>query len=276
MVAQAIHYGSPRADKPFIKFNCAALPESLIESELFGHEKGAFTGASAARKGRFELADEGTIFIDEIGEIPPSIQTKLLRVLQEKEFERIGGGETIRVNVRIITATNRNLESLMKNGLFREDLYYRLNVFPIVVPPLRERKTDIVLLADYFIEKFSREQGKEVARISTPAIDSLMAYHWPGNVRELENCIERAVILSSDGVIHSYNLPPSLQTSTTGGTVKGSNLDDTLANIEKEIIVEELKRSKGNMAKTARILGISERIMGLRVEKYGIEPRRFK
>jgi Nif-specific regulatory protein len=276
MVAQAIHYGSQRADKPFIKFNCAALPESLIESELFGHEKGSFTGANASRKGRFELADQGTIFIDEIGEIPPSIQTKLLRVLQEKEFERIGGNETIKVNVRIIAATNRNLESLMKDGIFREDLYYRLNVFPMVVPPLRERKTDIVLLADYFIEKFSREQGKEVARISTPAIDSLMAYHWPGNVRELENCIERAVILSSDGVIHSYNLPPSLQTSTSTGTAKSSNLDDTLANIEKEIIVEELKRSKGNMARTARILGISERIMGLRVEKYSIEPKRFK
>ena len=202
-VAQAIHYNSPRADKPFVKINCAALPESLIESELFGHEKGAFTGATSARKGRFEMADRGTIFLDEIGDLPLSVQTKLLRVLQEKEFERIGGNATIKVNVRIITATNRNLDVLMEEGKFREDLYYRLNIFPILVPPLRERRTDIMLLTDHFVEKYGKEHGKQIVRISTPATDMLVNYHWPGNVRELENCIERAIILCTDGVIQS-------------------------------------------------------------------------
>jgi Nif-specific regulatory protein len=276
MVARAIHYGSPRHDKPFIKFNCAALPESLIESELFGHEKGAFTGAHAVRKGRFELAESGTIFLDEIGELTPSIQTKLLRIIQEKEFERLGGSETMKANVRIIAATNRNLDILMKEGAFREDLYYRLSVFPVVVPPLRERKTDIMLLADYFIEKFNKEHTKAVSRISTPSIDMLMAYHWPGNVRELENCIERAVILSSDGVIHSFHLPPSLQTSTSSRTDVQGTLDEAVSSVERELIIEEIKRSRGNMAKAARNLGISERIMGLRVEKYGIDAKRFK
>jgi Nif-specific regulatory protein len=276
MVARSIHYGSPRHDKAFIKFNCAALPESLIESELFGHEKGAFTGAHAVRKGRFELAEGGTIFLDEIGELTPSIQTKLLRIIQEKEFERLGGSETMKANVRIIAATNRNLDQLMKEGSFREDLYYRLNVFPVVVPPLRERKTDIMLLADYFIEKFNKEHSKAVTRISTPSIDMLMAYHWPGNVRELENCIERAVLLSSDGVIHSFHLPPSLQTATSSGTEIHGSLDDAVSSVEKEMIIEEIKRSRGNMAKAARNLGITERIMGLRVDKYGIDTKRFK
>ncbi|HEY1406347.1 MAG TPA: sigma 54-interacting transcriptional regulator [Spirochaetota bacterium] len=276
MVAHSIHYGSSRSDHPFIKFNCAALPESLIESELFGHEKGAFTGAASARKGRFECADGGTIFLDEIGEIPPSLQAKLLRVLQEREFERIGGSETIRVDVRIIAATNRDLLALMREGRFREDLYYRLNVFPLVVPPLRERKTDIMLLADYFAEKYAADLGKELVRISTPAIDLLMAYHWPGNVRELENCIERGVILSSDGVIHSYHLPPSLQLNNTSGPHDGESLDSRLEGIERELIVEELKRTNGNMARAARSLGITERIMGLRIAKYGIDPRRFR
>jgi Nif-specific regulatory protein len=275
-VAHAIHYSSSRADKPFIKVNCAALPESLIESELFGYERGAFTGAAAARKGRFELADGGTLFLDEIGDLPPQIQTKLLRVLQEKEFERIGGSETIRVNIRIITATNRDLEALMREGTFREDLYYRLYVFPVLVPPLRERKSDIMLLADHFVEKYGAEHGKMIARISTPAIDMLMSYHWPGNVRELENCIERAVILSTDGVIHSYHLPPSLQTPRVPETNAGGTLKEMIDNIEKEIIIEELKRSGGNMSRAARALGITERIMGLRVEKFGIDLQRFK
>ncbi len=275
-VAQAIHYNSNRADKPFVKVNCAALPESLIESELFGYERGAFTGAAASRKGRFELADGGSLFLDEIGDLPLHVQTKILRVIQEKEFERIGGTETIPVDVRIITATNRNLELLMKEGKFREDLYYRLNVFPIMVPPLRERKSDIMLLADYFTEKYGKELGKNIIRISTPAIDMLMSYHWPGNVRELENCIERSVILSTDGVIHSYHLPPSLQMASDSGEEKKGSLKEMISNIEKEVIVEELKRSRGNMSKAARALGITERIMGLRVEKFGIDLKRLK
>jgi Nif-specific regulatory protein len=276
MVAQAIHYGSGRGVGPFIKFNCAAIPESLIESELFGHEKGAFTSASASRKGRFELADGGTIFLDEIGEIPLSTQTKLLRVLQEKEIERVGGSETISVNVRILAATNRNLEELIKEGRFREDLYYRLNVFPILVPPLRERKTDIILLADRFIEKFSAEHSKSVTQISPPAIDMLLAHHWPGNVRELENCIERAVILSSGSVIHSYNLPPSLQSSTQGISETKGSLREKLEKVEIESIISEMEKAGGNMAKAARALGITERMIGLRMNKYAIDPKKFK
>jgi Nif-specific regulatory protein len=275
-VAHAIHYNSSRANGPFIKFNCAALPENLVESELFGHEKGAFTGATMSRKGRFEQADGGTIFLDEVGEIPPSIQPKLLRVIQEKEFERVGGNQTIKVNVRIIAATNRDLENLIKENKFREDLYYRLNVFPIVVPPLRERKTDILLLADHFIEKYNQEHGKAIKRISTPAIDLLMSYHWPGNVRELENCIERALILSTDNVIHSYHLPPTLQSGNSSGTNYQGTLESKLEEVEKEFIIEGLKASSGNMAEAARQLGLTERIMGLRVKKYGIETEKFK
>ncbi len=275
-VAQAIHYGSNRAEKPFVAVNCAALPESLIESELFGYERGAFTGAVASRKGRFELADGGTLFLDEMGDLPYMMQIKMLRVIQERAFDRIGGMATITVDVRIIVATNRDLESLVQEGKFREDLYYRLNVFPIVVPPLRERKSDIMLLADHFAEKYGAEYGKTMTRISTPAIDMLMSYHWPGNVRELENCIERAAILSTDGVIHSYHLPPSLQTAGVAEEVGSGTLKDMVSNIEKEIIVEELKRSQGNMSKAARALGITERIMGLRVEKFGIDLKRFK
>jgi Nif-specific regulatory protein len=196
LVAHAIHYNSDRADKPFIKAHCAALPENLIESELFGHVKGAFTGATADRKGRFELADGGTLFLDEIGEIPPSIQIKLLRVLQEREFERVGSTHTIKINVRVIAATNRNLQQMASEGAFREDLFYRLNVFPIYVPPLRKRKSDILQLADFFLEKYGKSSGKNVRRLSSPVIDMLYTYHWPGNVRELENIMERGVILA--------------------------------------------------------------------------------
>jgi Nif-specific regulatory protein len=276
-VAHAIHYNSTRADRPFVKINCAALPESLIESELFGHERGAFTGATATRKGRFEMADRGTIFLDEMGDLPLPVQTKLLRILQEKEFERVGGNTTMKVDVRIVAATNRDLEALMKEGKFREDLYYRLNVFPIVVPPLRERKTDIMLLANHFIEKYGAEQGKKVVRISIAATDMLVGYHWPGNVRELENCMERAIILCTDGVIHSYHLPPNLQRVDTATPVEtGSTIKEIILNMERELIMEELKRSRGNMAKAARALGITERMMGLRVVKYGIDPTQFK
>lgn len=276
LVASAIHFKSRRADKPFIKFNCAALPESIVESELFGHEKGAFTGAAGMRQGRFELAHSGTIFLDEVGELSLPVQAKLLRILQEKEFERVGGSKTIKVDVRVIAATNRNLEDLIKDGLFREDLYYRLNIFPITVPPLRERKTDILLLADYFVEKYNRMNQKGVRRISTTSIDMLMRYHWPGNVRELENCIERAVILSEDNVIHGYHLPPSLQTAESSGTPYTGSLQQKLDSIENEMIIEALKRTKGNMSRAAAQLGLSDRIMGLRVKKFNIDYRKFR
>jgi Nif-specific regulatory protein len=276
-LAHAIHYLSGRASGPYIAINCAALPESLIESELFGHERGAFTGATGFRKGRFEMAEKGTLFLDEIGELSLVLQSKLLRVLQEKKFERVGGNATLKADVRIIAATNRNLEALMQEGKFREDLYYRLNIFPIVVPPLRDRKTDIMLLVDYFIEKYCREIGKEIVRISTPAIDLLMSYSWPGNVRELENCIERAIILSTDGVIQSYHLPPSLQRSGDSPCKEGRGAFKAMvAAYEQEIIVEELRRCRGNMAKAARALGMTERIMGLRIARYDIDPGLFK
>ena len=272
LVAHAIHYNSHRADKPFIKVNCAALPETVIESELFGHEKGAFTGAINTRRGRFELANGGTIFLDEIGDLSPTTQIRLLRVLQEKEFERVGGHETHRVNVRVVTATNRNLEDLIEEKLFREDLYYRLNVFPIHIPPVRDRKSDILLLADHFIVKYADHNHVAVRRISTPAIDLLMSYHWPGNVRELENCVERAVLLSVDEVIHSHHLPPSLQSAESSNTEFHGTLSESLDNLERELILDALKSTRGNMARAARLLGITERIMGLRVRKHAIDP----
>jgi Nif-specific regulatory protein len=219
LIAHAIHYNSLRANKPFVKVSCAALPESLIESELFGYEKGAFTGAQTRKKGRFELAEGGTLFLDEIGEINPATQIKLLRVLQEREFDRLGGTETLKANVRLIAASNKDLEKAIADGTFREDLYYRLNVFPIFVPPLRERKSDLLLLADHFLETFSRAHNKHIKRISTPAIDMLMSYHWPGNVRELENTLERAVLVCDGHVIHAHHLPPTLQTAEASGTV---------------------------------------------------------
>lgn len=275
-IAQAIWQGGARKTKSFVRVNCAALPESIIESELFGHEKGAFTGALALRKGRFELAHTGTLFLDEIGEISLSTQAKLLRVLQEGVFERVGGTQPIKVDVRVITATNRNLEEMIEQGKFRLDLYYRINVFPIYIPPLRERRSDLLELADYFLEKYSLENRKRIARISTPAIDMLMAYHWPGNVRELENIIERAVLLSQDGVIHGFHLPPTLQTGEASGTAPRQTLQETLDAVEKEMIVEALKAHRGVMAKAARQLGLTERMMGLRVKAHGLDPRRFR
>lgn len=276
LVASAIHRQSKRAHQAFIKVNCAALPESIIESELFGHEKGAFTGALYQRKGRFELAQGGTLFLDEIGDVSPQIQVKLLRVLQEREIERVGGEQPIKIDVRLIAATNRNLEADVKVGRFREDLFYRLNVFPIHIPPLRERKSDIILLADFFAEKYARKHGKLIKRISSPALDLLSSYHWPGNVRELENCIERAVILSSDKVIHSYHLPPSLQSAQSTQTEPTTTLEAALSRLEKELIIEALKIAKGNMAAAARRLGITERQMGLRVHHYAIPYKRYK
>ena len=276
LVAHAIHMRSSRSLKPLVKVNCAALPETIVESELFGHERGAFTGAIAMRKGRFELAHGGTIFLDEIGELPLSVQAKLLRILQEREFERVGGTGTLRCDVRVIAATNRSLEDYMQAEKFRLDLYYRLNVFPVYVPALRERKADMIALADFFVEKYSEANAKPVMRISTPAIDMLMSYHWPGNVRELENCIERAVLLSTDGVIHGYHLPTSLQTAEATATEPKSTLESALNAFEREMIIEELKITQGNLAQAARQLGLTERIMGLRVKKFAINPKLFR
>jgi Nif-specific regulatory protein len=276
LVAQAIHYNSLRAKKPFVKVSCAALPDSLIESELFGYEKGAFTGAQVRKQGRFELADGGTLFLDEIGDINPATQVKLLRVLQEREFERLGGTQTIRVNVRLIAATNKDLEQAIAQGTFREDLYYRLNVFTICIPPLRERKSDLLLLADHFVEKFAREHGKIVRRISTPAIDMLTSYHWPGNVRELENCIERAVIVCDSQVIHAHHLPPTLQTAEASGTMTNLSLADAIGGYEKDLIQDALKTTRGNRAKAARLLSTTERIFNYKVRKHAIDWRRFR
>ena len=276
LVANAIHYNSALANGPFIKFNCAALPESIVESELFGHEKGAFTGAAALRKGRFELADGGTIFLDEVGELSLPMQAKLLRVLQEKTFERVGGAKPIKVDLRIIAATNRDLTEMVAKGSFREDLFYRLNVFPITIPPLRDRGSDVILLADHFVAVNAKESGHEVKRISTPALNMLMAYHWPGNVRELENVIERSVILSDDGVIHGYNLPPSLQTSTETGTSFGCGLEAKLKAVEYEMIVEAMKTHHGNMTEAAKDLGLTRRILGLRMERYQISYKTYR
>ncbi len=276
LVANAIHYNSQRSKQPFVRVNCAALPESIIESELFGHEKGAFTGATTQRKGRFEMAHNGTIFLDEIGDLSPHTQIRMLRILQEKEFERVGGTETITANVRVVAATNRNLEEQIEKNEFRQDLYYRLNVFPIHIPPLRQRRTDILELANHFVEKYDKENGKDVRRISTPAIDMLTSYHWPGNVRELENSIERAILLSTDDVLHGHHLPPTLQTAEASNTVMRGTLDGTIDRVEKEMIIEALKSTRGNKTKAAEKLGVSERVMGLRVNKHGIRPKEYR
>ncbi len=273
LVAHAIHYNSVRANKPFIKVNCTALPDTLLESELFGHEKGAFTDAAERKLGRFERAQGGTIFLDEIGDFSLNLQIKLLRVIQFKEFERVGGTETIKTNVRIIVATNKNIEEQIKQGLFREDLYYRINVFPIYLPPLRERKDDIMLLADYFLEKFATENNKNILRISTPAIEMLTRYHWPGNVRELENCIERAVLLCDGDVIRSEHLPPSLQMINKAQPVAARSMVETIENLEKELIVDALKKSGGQQRRAAIELGITERMLGYKIKRYGILPK---
>lgn len=273
LVAHAVHYNSLRADKPFIKVNCTALPETLLESELFGHEKGAFTGAIERKLGRFERANGGTIFLDEIGDFPPNLQVKLLRVIQFREFERLGGTETIKANVRVIVATHKNLEQQITDGAFRSDLYYRINVFPIYLPPLRERKDDIMLLADHFLQHFARENGKLITRISTPAIDMLTRYHWPGNIRELENCIERAVLLCEDDVIRSEHLPPSLQMINKGNATTTPTFTEIIANKERELIVDALKKCGGQQRKAAVELGLTERILGYKIRKYGILPK---
>jgi Nif-specific regulatory protein len=275
LVASAIHYNSNRSEFPFIKLNCAALSENLLESELFGHEKGAFTGASQRRVGRIEQAEGGTLFLDEIGDFSPAVQVKLLRVIQEKEFERVGSGQTQKANVRIIAATNRDLEQAVQTGDFRQDLYYRINVFPVFLPPLRERKDDILLLANHFVRKYSEKMNKEIKRISTPAINMLTSYHWPGNVRELENCIEHAVLLSSDGVMHGYTLPPTLQMPESKDVVSLGALKQKVAVLEREMIVEALKRSKGNVCAAARELGITGRMVRYKIDNLKIDYRQI-
>lgn len=283
LVAHAIHYASPRSEGPFVRVHCAALPESLIESELFGHVRGAFTGAISDRKGRFELADGGTIFLDEVGEIPLSIQAKLLRVLQEREFERVGGLKTIKVNVRILAATHRDLPTMVGKNTFREDLYYRLSVFPIYVPPLCKRKTDIHLLTNFFIERYAKECGKTMRGVSNDVLDILSTYRWPGNVRELENCIERAVLLAEAGVILREHLPPAMQAiearpepppdpAAAPLAVPSGNLEEIVGAYERRILVEALKATAGNIAGAARNLSSTPRIIGYKVKQYAIDP----
>jgi Nif-specific regulatory protein len=276
LIAQAIHHNSPRARKPFVTVSCAALPADLIESELFGYEAGAFTGAQTTKKGRLEMANGGTLFLDEVGELTPAVQIRLLRVLQQREFERLGGTQTHSLNVRVLAATNRNLEKAIAAGEFREDLYYRLNVFSIFVPPLRDRKADILLLADHFLERFAREHGKNVRRISTPAIDMLASYHWPGNVRELSNAIERAVVVCDGGVVHAHHLPPTLQTAESSGTAANQSLQEIVEAVEKDALQDALKQARGNRAVAARLLRTTRRIFNYKVRNYGIDWRRFE
>ena len=273
LVARAIQRASLRKDKPFVTLNCAALPENLVESELFGHEKGAFTDAFSRRIGRAEAADGGTLFLDEIGDLPIPIQTKLLRFLQERSFSRVGSNEELHSDVRFIAATSRNLEDLMAKKLFREDLYYRLCVFPITMPNLADRESDIVMLAEHFIAKMNEKYSKSVKRISPPAINMLLSYKWPGNVRELENCIERAVLTAKDDCLHSYNLPPSLQLPEFAEDpfIEGDmSLEAQLAAFETRILKEALRRHNGNRSAAGRELGVSPRMMNYKITKLGI------
>lgn len=275
LVASAIHYSSHRSKCPFVKVNCAALSEHLLESELFGHEKGSFTGAAARRLGRIEEARNGTLFFDEIGDFSQVIQVKLLRVLQEKEFQRVGSNETISVDIRVVAATNRDLEKAVESGKFRQDLFYRINVFPIYIPPLRERKDDIIALADSFVDKFSLKIDKPIDRISTSAINMMYAYHWPGNVRELENCIEHAVLLSDDGVIHGRNLPPSLQTPNLSDSGKRGLLKTQVQLLERDMIIDSLKRNNGSISLAAKELGITSRMIRYKIKNLKINYHRF-
>ncbi len=291
LTAQAIHAASPRADQAYVSLNCAALPENLIESELFGHEKGAFTGAIAVRRGRFEMAHNGTLFLDEIGELSLLIQAKLLRVLQDRRFERLGSTQTRQVDIRIIAATNRSLEDMVEQGTFRKDLYYRLNVFPITLAPLRERKDDIVLIANHFMEKYAAANGRSNVRLSLTAVDMLQRHDWPGNARELQNIMERATLLvGDDGLILPQHLPINLHASTcamvhpkVANTNKQSayrtseiSLQERLDELEYSCIVETLEQTKGHLGQAAQILGLTERIMALRLRKYKLSYKKFR
>ncbi len=283
LAAQAIHAVSGRRGGPFVSLNCAALPENLIESELFGHEKGAFTGAISTRKGRFELADGGTLFLDEVGELSFMVQAKLLRVIQERHFERLGSMETCAVDVRIIAATNRSLPEMVEEGTFRRDLYYRLNVFPIKMPPLRERSNDILPLAMHFLKKYGRANGKHDLRLSLSCMDILQRHDWPGNIRELENCMERAVLLvGQEGLISPQHLPTALQGAageaarSDARVLPSGTLQERLEELERACIKDALEQSRGNIGKAARILGLTERIMGLRMRKYALSYKLYR
>jgi two-component system NtrC family response regulator len=271
LVAAAIHYASPRHNHPFIKVNCGALPETLLESELFGHEKGAFTGALQRRIGRLEAADGGTLFLDEVGDLPLSVQTKLLRFLQEREFERLGSNTPIQVDVRIIAATHRDLEAAVREEGFRQDLYYRLQVIPIFLPPLRERREDIPPLLDHFLRKVCEREGKEISGVSPEARHFLLTYDYPGNVRELENIIERAVVLSRKGIIGLEDLPlPLREGRAQDPPDREANLPSSVANMEKDLILQALQASEGNQSRAAQSLGISERVLRYKMRKYGL------
>jgi len=272
LVANSIHQNSPRASQPFIKVSCAALPETLLESELFGHEKGAFTGAIARREGRFQLAHRGTIFLDEVGEMNAATQTKILRVLQEREFEPLGGSRTIKADVRVIAATNKDLEKEVKEGRFREDLFYRLNVVALFIPPLRDRKEDVPALATHFFALYREKNKKALREISGKAMDLLMRYDWPGNIRELENCIERAVIMARGEVIAPADLPPALQVLSRGKEDLGIQFPSgaNLQEVERALILKTLEDTDGNRSRAAEILGINRRTLQNKLKEYGI------
>jgi two-component system NtrC family response regulator len=270
LIAKAIHYASPRATKPLIRVNCAALPENLLESELFGHERGAFTGAIASRKGRFELADGGTLFLDEIGDLPPHLQAKLLRVLQEREFERVGSSKPLSVNVRMLSATHRDLEARIKTGEFREDLYYRLNVVTIMLPPLRERRPDIPALMDHFLRLFAQKNGKVIRGFTREARNALLRYDFPGNVRELENLIERAVVLTRDDVIGRGDMPLTLEESEAKNDQE-TRLVAVVEGLERRMIKDALAQAGGIQTRAAEALGITERALRYKLKKYGFQ-----
>ena len=273
LVANAIHQRSPRAKGPFIKLHCAALAESLLESELFGHEKGSFTGAVARKDGRFSLADGGTLFLDEIGEISPAIQVKLLRFLQEHEFERVGGTQTLRVDVRVLAATNRNLPEEVAKGRFREDLFYRLNVVALETPPLRDRRTDIPALARFFLDRYAKANDKVIADLEPAALDALTSYDWPGNVRELENAIERAVVLSTSGKVEPRHLPATVRPSAVVPSGLPAIPGATMAELERYAILETMKATGGSTSKAADMLGISARTIQYRLHEYNAAPK---
>jgi len=269
LIAKAIHFGSPRARGPLVKVNCAALPETLLESELFGHEKGAFTGAVTSRQGRFELANGGTIFLDEIGDLPLHLQAKLLRVLQEREYEKVGSSRPVKVNVRIMAASHRPLEDLIKAGQLREDLYFRLNVVTILIPPLRERRSDVSLLMDHFLRHFAEKNGKTIRGLTHEARDILLRYDYPGNVRELENIIERAVVLTRDDVIGIGDLPLTVQEPETADRDGETNLTSAVEALERRLIRDALARSDGVQTHAAELLGMGERALRYKLVKYG-------
>jgi Nif-specific regulatory protein len=276
LVAHALHINSPRAAAPFVKVNCAALPEDLIESELFGHERGAFTGAHQRRMGRFELASGGTLFLDEVGDLGQSAQGKLLRVLQMSEFERVGGNETLHADVRLIAATNRELDQEMAAGRFRTDLYYRLHIFPITMPALRDRKDDIPLLVEHFIGKLGKKLGRNAIHLSPIALDWMLKYDWPGNVRELQNAVESACLMADNEVIHHYHLPEPVRQSYAVGAVASVGLFDAMAGYERDLICDALRTTRSNRTQAAKLLRVSERVLAYKLRKYGINHADFR